>query len=128
MTREIALTNRHEIVSPITNEVVTESFFAVEVEDPLNVEEHMNTALAHLTRDVPMDTDLRTVARTRRYQKRANCRRPRLRARFPLYAVARQGRTNWSRSFLRRERRFHRTHTAKGQIERLWGTSDFTSS
>ena len=58
MTREIALTNRHEIVSPITNEVVTESFFAVEVEDPLNVEEHMNTVLAHLIRDVPMNSDL----------------------------------------------------------------------
>ena len=58
MTREIALTNRHEIVSPITNEVVTESFFAVEVEDPLNVEEHINTVLAHLIRDVPIDTDL----------------------------------------------------------------------
>ena len=58
MTREIALTNRHEIVSPISGEEVTESFFAVEVEDPINVEEHMNTVLAHLTRDVPMDTDL----------------------------------------------------------------------
>ena len=47
MTREIALTkNRHEIVSPITGEEVTESFFGTEVEDPLNVEEHIKAVRA----------------------------------------------------------------------------------
>ena len=59
MTREIALTkNRHERVSPITGEEVTESFFGTEVEDPLNVEEHIKTVLTYLIRDVPMNSDL----------------------------------------------------------------------
>ena len=58
MTREIALTNRHEIVSPITGEEVTESFFETEIEDPLNVEEHIKTVLTYLIRDVPMNSDL----------------------------------------------------------------------
>ena len=39
---EITLTKgRHEIVSPITGEIVEESFFGNEVEEVLNVEKHM---------------------------------------------------------------------------------------
>jgi hypothetical protein len=41
---EITLTKRrHEIVSPITGEIVKESFFGNTVEDVLNVEKHMVT-------------------------------------------------------------------------------------
>ena len=41
---EIALTiGRHDIVSPITGEQVTESFFGQVVEDPLNIASHMKT-------------------------------------------------------------------------------------
>jgi hypothetical protein len=41
---EIALTiGRHDIVSPITGEQVTESFFGHVVEDPLNIASHMKT-------------------------------------------------------------------------------------
>ena len=58
MIKEIALTNgRHTIVSPITEEEVTESFFGKEVEDVLNVAEHMETVLAHL-KGVPLDAIL----------------------------------------------------------------------
>lgn len=58
MIKEIALTiGRHNIVSPITGEEVTESFFGNEVEDTMNVEEHIETVLAHLS-DVPINTTL----------------------------------------------------------------------
>jgi hypothetical protein len=44
---EITLTNgRHEIISPITGEIVEDSFFGNTVEDVLNVEKHMVTATA----------------------------------------------------------------------------------
>jgi len=59
MTREIALTtNRHEIVSPITGKEVTESFFGKEVEDPNDVENHLNTVLIHLMDSVPLNATL----------------------------------------------------------------------
>ena len=49
MIKEITLTKgRHTIVSPLTGEEVTESFFGKEVEDVLNVEEQMETVLEHL--------------------------------------------------------------------------------
>ena len=58
MIKEIALTNgRHTIVSPITGEEVTESFFGRDVEDVLNVEEQMETVLEHL-KGVPLDAIL----------------------------------------------------------------------
>jgi hypothetical protein len=58
MIKEIALTiGRHEIMSPITDEEVTESFFGRVVEEPLNVAEHMKTVRAHL-KGVPLDVTI----------------------------------------------------------------------
>ena len=58
MMKEIALTNgRHQIMSPITGEEVTDSFFGNEIEDVMNVAEHMETVFEHL-KGVPMDATL----------------------------------------------------------------------
>ena len=55
---EIALTiGRHEIISPITGDEVTESFFGQVGENPLNIGSHMKTIGEKLS-TVPLDETL----------------------------------------------------------------------
>ena len=55
---EISLTiGRHDIISPITGDEVTESFFGLVVEDPLNIVSHMKT-IGEKLRMVPLDETL----------------------------------------------------------------------